>query len=122
MKDVNKALFAALLIPAYLTVIIVLLGATIGSIRWGYTAVVLLLFVIGAWFSSYGSKIHLNIIGFIAYLLSSGYIIVSSMLKTSNQKSGFEYIEIAMGVIVVLFGLIPLLYHILKKRSATKRT
>ena len=121
MKETNKALFAVLMIPAYLTIIIVLLGSAMGSIRWGYTVIVLLLFVIGAWLASHRNKMTFNVFGFISFLISGGYIIVSSILKPSNQRSGFEYLEVAMGAIVVLFGLVPLLYNIVKKRNANKK-
>ena len=122
MKETNKALFAVLLIPAYLTIIIVSLGSAMGSIRWGYTVIVLLLLVIGAWFASHRNKMIFNAIGFISFLISGGYIIVSSILKPGNQKSGFEYLEISMGAIVVLFVLAPLLYPIVKRRSSNKKT
>lgn len=118
MKNINKSLFAVLLIPAYLSLIIILFGAAVGSIRWGYTAFVLILFVAGAWLLSHRRQMKLNVLGFIAFFISGGYIIVSSIFKPGNQRSGFEYVEIAVGVAVMLFGIVPLLYNIVKRRKA----
>lgn len=115
MKSLNKTLFAVLLIPAYVMLAILLFGATVGGIRWGYAAIVLVLFVVGAWLSSLRNKLSANIFGFCAFLVSGGYVIVSSIYKPGNQRSGFEAVEIVIGAIIILFGLLPLLYHVAQK-------
>lgn len=115
MKNINKGMFVVLLTPAYLFIFLLITTLGMGGIRWGYLGIILIFAIIGAWFSSWRNHLTGNIFGFLAFCASGGYIIVSSLLKPNNQKSGFEFLEIAMGVPIILFGLVPLLYNIVKR-------
>lgn len=120
MYHVNLVGFFAymLLIPLYLLILICFIGMRVGSIEWLQFAFYALLMIIAAWGLSRKNSIMINMIGLLLFIGMGMALIFPALVRT--VRVGPWTINIYIGVILILWGIVPFVYDIVKLKPKRK--
>ena len=120
LKNNRKGMFGILLIPSYFTMLIILIGLSVGSVEWGSVLIFISLNLASAWLLSFRKNILLNIIGslfFIGYGWS-WFSIIFNPPKDKFPPSIFPWdIGVYFGLGFILIGLLALTFGIYNRMS-----
>ncbi len=114
LKKNSKPMFFILLIPFYFLILICVFGMSVGGIDWLSALLSAMSMILAAWGLSRLNNLVINTIGLMFYAIMGGNVIYSTLTRTTRM--GLWSIEVYTGIVLILFGLVPFVYNIIKSR------
>lgn len=108
-------MFFILLIPFYLLILISFIGISAGSVEWLTFVFYALLMIMAAWGLSRKNRIVINIIGLLLFTGMGMSLIYPALTQT--VRVGPWTINIYIGVLLILWGLVAFIYDIVKSKA-----
>jgi hypothetical protein len=115
IHKINKPMFFILLIPFYLLILISFIGISAGSVEWLTFVFYALLMIMAAWGLRRKNSIVINIIGLLLFTGMGMSLIYPALTQT--VRVGPWTINIYIGVLLILWGLVAFIYDIVKSKA-----